>query len=274
MWWLMWVFRFNKDGFAIFAKKKYVMDGLSKLQKEYLKIFETFKPVLDDMHSHWSLYPEYLGWFDLGSPIFEQPDILFVGINPGPGRFRLWNYKKPKESQKIPDDFPTPWRSELHWTKDGVAREGKWYDKSSRHRNLFPNTLCELLVRIYRPYFPEYSREMLTGVFQQRIMSTNLFPMVTIDKSKLDKLLKKYKDVSNNHTDITTLCISNFAKLIDLVSPKLVVLLGKTLEMKLKSVIEEKGIHYVCVDRTRGWHSKKRIADKASEIRNLLPCLR
>ncbi len=252
------------------------MDELSKLQTEYLKVFETIKPILDDMHSHWSLYPEYLGWFDLGSPIFEHPDILFVGINPGPGRFRLWNYKKPKESQKIPSDLPTPWRSELHWTKDGVARDGKWYDKTSRYKNMFPNTLCELLVRIYRPYFPlpEYPRERLNDVFQQRIMSTNLFPMVTIDKSKLDILLQKYKDVSNNHTDVTTLCISNFAKLIDLVSPKLVVLLGKTLESKLKLVIEGKGIHYVCIDRTWGWNSKIRIADKASEIRSLLPCLK
>ena len=246
------------------------MDDLSMLQADYLRIFESIKPVLDDMRTHWDWYPEYLGWFDLGSPIFQSPDILFVGINPGPGRFRLWNYKKPKNLQMIPTDYPTPWRSELHWTKDGVAREGKWCDDNSKLKNLFPKTMCELLVRIYRPEFPrsEYPRDKMTSVFNNRIMSTNLFPMVTEDKNKLKNLLKKYD--SRNHTDITLLCKSNVMSLIDLVSPKLVVLLGNTLKPYLKSDIEEQGISCVCIDRTRGWHSKKKINKKAAEIQELL----
>lgn len=246
------------------------MDELSKLQKDYLKIFETIKPILDDMHSHWYMYPEYLGWFDLGSPIFEQPDILFVGINHGPGRFRQWNYNKPKELFVIPKDYSTPWRSELHWTKDGVAREGKWYDKQSKQKNLFPKTMCELLVRIYRPDFPrsEFPRDKMTSVFNNRIMTTNLFPLVTEDKNKLNKLLKKYKSIK--HMDIAQLCKSNTIKLIELVSPKLIVLMGKVLEQYLKSDLEKRGIRSVCIDRTRGWHSQKRITAKALEIRELL----
>ena len=130
--------------------------------------------------------------------------------------------------------------------------------------------MCELLVRIYRPEFPlpEYPRDRMTSVFNNRIMSTNLFPMVTEDKNKLNKLLKKNDSI--NHTDITLLCRSNIMSLIDLVSPKLVVLLGNTLKPYLKSDIEEQGISCVCIDRTRGWHSKKRIDKKASEIHKLL----
>lgn len=86
-----------------------VMDELNKIQIDYLKVFETIKPILDDMKSNWPLlYPEYLGWFDLGSKIIQNPDILFVGINPGPGRFRQWNYNKPKENYVIPSDYHTP----------------------------------------------------------------------------------------------------------------------------------------------------------------------
>lgn len=246
------------------------MDELSKLQRDYLEIFGSIKPILDDMRNHWEWYPEYLGWFDLGSPVFQNPDILFVGINPGPGRFRQWNYNKPKELFVIPKDYPTPWRSELHWTKDGVAREGKWYDKNSKQKNLFPKTMCELLVRIYRPDFPcsEYPRDKMTSVFNNRIMTSNLFPMVTEDKNKLNKLLKKYKSIE--HNDIAQLCKSNTMKLIDLVSPKLIVLLGKALEPYLKSDLDMKGICSVCIDRTRGWHSKESIGKKASEIHKLL----
>lgn len=249
--------------------KKYTMGKLSKLQTDYLKIFGSIKPILDDMGNHWKdLYPEYLGWFDLGSPIFEHPDILFVGINPGPGRFRLWNYNKPKNAYTIPVDFPTPWRSELQWTKIGVAKEGRWHDETSKQKNLFPKTMCELLVRIYRPDYPNLTREEMTSIFNDCIMCTNLFPMVTKDKKRLDMLINRYS--SHNHKDITMLCRSNIMRLIDLVSPKIVVLLGKTLEPNLKPSLLQKGIHYTIVDRTRGWHSKERITEKAKEIRELL----
>lgn len=245
------------------------MEELNEIHRQYLKSFNLIKPILADMKAHWKdLYPEYMGWMDLGSPIFDHPDILFVGINPGPGRFDLWNYGKPKDLYVIPKDYPTPWRSELHWTKDGVAREGKWFDKSSTQKNLFPKTMCELLVRIYRPDYPDLSREDMTTVFNQRVMTTNLYPMVTKDQAKLDKLIRRYCEKTD--AMLTMVCRKHLFDLIKLVSPKVVVLLGKRIGDYLKPYLLKNEVCFYCIDRTRGWHGKKNIALRAEEIRKLL----
>ena len=64
---------------------------MTELQQKYLEISKDITLVLEDMKSNWDRYPDYLGWFDLNSPIVEHPDILFIGINQGPGRYLQWN---------------------------------------------------------------------------------------------------------------------------------------------------------------------------------------
>ena len=63
---------------------------MTELQQKYLEISKDITLVLEDMKSNWDRYPDYLGWFDLNSPIVEHPDILFIGINQGPGRYLQW----------------------------------------------------------------------------------------------------------------------------------------------------------------------------------------
>ena len=105
---------------------------MTELQQKYLEISKDIISVLDDMKSNWDRYPDYLGWFDLNGPIIEHPDILFIGINQGPGRYLQWNWDNWDERQKmligpaknkLPDDFPTLWRSRLQWLIPNNARE-------------------------------------------------------------------------------------------------------------------------------------------------------
>ena len=235
-----------------------------ELQCKHLESFNTIKPILDDMKADRGKYKEYLGWYDLSSPIFSNPDILFVGINHGPGR-----YKEKGERAIFEEEFSTPWRSELEFTKHGVTREGNWWDNTSKHKNLFPKTICELLVRVYRPFYPTISREKMTSIFNERVMATNLYPMATEDKAKLDKLIREYTSVHQD-TDIKGLCNSHFFNLIELVSPKIIIVLGKTMVGELVPRLEEKGLCHFIIDRTWGWHGKHNISRVSETIRNKL----
>lgn len=109
------------------------------MQKQYLKVFEQIKPHLDYMRTNALRFCHYKGWADIDSPMLYEPDILFIGINMGPGRYRNFGC--------LPPDFPTPWRSTLHYIKDGVARDKEWWNTSNGRipKNLFPATICELL---------------------------------------------------------------------------------------------------------------------------------
>lgn len=236
----------------------------TELQRKHLESFNTLKPILDDMKADRSKYKEYLGWYDLSSPIFSNPDILFVGINHGPGR-----YKEKGERAIFEEEFLTPWRSELEYTKHGVAREGNWWDNNSKQKNLFPKTICELLVMIYKSDYSTISRKEMTSIFNERVMATNLYPMATENKAKLDKLMRKYT-LAHQENDIKGLCNAHFFNLVELVSPKIVIILGKTMIGELVPELREKGICYFIIDRTRGWHGKNNISRMSETIRNKL----
>ena len=60
---------------------------MTHLQQQYYDMSKDIVSILNDIKANWDQYPDYLGWLDLNSPIIENPDILFIGINPGPGRY-------------------------------------------------------------------------------------------------------------------------------------------------------------------------------------------
>lgn len=74
---------------------------MTELQQKYLEISKDITLVLEDMKSNWDRYPDYLGWFDLNSPIVENPDILFIGINQGPERYLQWNWDNWDNKRKM-----------------------------------------------------------------------------------------------------------------------------------------------------------------------------
>lgn len=242
----------------------------SDLQKQYLKIFEQIKPHLDYMKTNISRFYHYKGWADIDSPILNEPDILFIGINMGPGRYKKWGH--------LPPDYETPWRSTLHYIANGTAREKEWWntDNGKRPKNLFPATISELLVRIYRHFktFSSMSRKDLTNVFQQRIMATNVYPISTENKTQLYKLLKQYE--KETKVDLKQLCINRINKLIRMVRPKCIVLLGKAVESDIKQTLVnmtkswDYDIPIYTINRKRGWHSKENISKTAEKIYSMI----
>ena len=246
------------------------MDNIDCLQSEYLKVFEQIKPYLDDMRDNWHLYPYYRGWADIDSPIIFKPDILFIGINRGDGRFRSWNWNKKKINYSLPPDYPTPWRSHLHYTEKGTARNNEWWDNSPL-RNMFPYTICELLVRVYRnfnEYAFSYPRKELTSVFESKVMATNVYTMVTSEASELRHLMKDYH--KNTGINIKQLCKKRLKELIKLTQPKVVVLLGKTVEKDIVYIMNDLQQPYICISRQRGWHGKENICKAADKIYSII----
>ena len=251
---------------------------MTGLQKEYTIISEDIVTFLDDMKTHWEDFPDYLGWLDLNSLFVPNPDILFIGINPGPGRFILWNrdnwdnhrktiidFKK----KKLPEDYPTPWRSHLQWLLPNNARkEGEWWDNSKPKFNHFPYYMCELLVRIYRHEYlaHKYPRKVLTDIFEQKVMATNIYPMSTQDLRGLNRLIDTYKKQSGK--DIREICHTRLTKLMELVKPRCIVFLGDTVRNELS--VCKLQIPSYCISRKFGWHSKDNIKAMADEIYKLI----
>ena len=253
-------------------------DSLNKLQQAYMNMSKEVVTILDDIKKRWEDYPDYLGWLDLNSPLVPNPDILFIGINPGPGRFILWNRDNwdddrktiiDPQKKKLPKDYTTLWRSHLQWLLPKNARkEGEWWDNDKPKFNHFPYNMCELLVRIYRHEYPagNYPRRDLTEIFEQKVMATNLYPMATQGLRELNRLINNYK--KQNGKDIRELCRLRLIKLIELVEPRCIVFLGDTVQKELSGF--DSPIPSYCISRKRGWHSKGNIKAIADEIYKLI----
>ena len=251
-----------------------MQDSLNELQQAYLNMSKEMVTILYDIKMHWEDYPDYLGWLDLNSPLIPNPDILVIRINPGPGRFILynrdnWDYHRKvlldPQKKKLPEDFPTLWRNHLQWLLPNNARKGgEWWNDTKPKFNHFPYYMCELLVRIYRHEYPanSYPRKALTDIFEQRIMATNLYPMATQDLGGLNRLIETYK--KQNGMDIREICHTRLSKLIELVKPHCIVFLGDTVRNELSACKLQ--IPSYCISRKYRWHSKDNIKTIAEDI--------
>ena len=253
---------------------------MTDIEQKYIEMSKDMVNILNDMQSNYNQYPDYLGWLDLNSPIIENPDILFIGINPGPGRFVQWNWDNWDDNKKclidplkkkIPEEYPTLWRSDIEWLKPNNARkDGEWWDSNKKKFNHYPYYMCELLVRIYRheyPY-PSFSRKDLTTIFEKKVMVTNLYPLSTFDIRGLNNLIQQYSN--KTHLDVRDICCSHTTRLIELVKPNCVVLLGDTIQEELSSVLHNLRLPYYCINRNYGWHSKENIRSMADDIYKLM----
>ncbi|MBQ9677512.1 MAG: hypothetical protein IJV44_05175 [Prevotella sp.] len=253
---------------------------MTPLQQEYLGISKGIVSILDNIKENVEQYPDYLGWLDLKSPLLGEPEILFVGINPGPGRFILWNRNnwdgKAKRlldpSKKlIPEDFPCLWRSRLQWFAfDNARKKGEWWDLTKEKRNHYPYYMCELLVRIYRHEFPATTttRQELTEIIEKRVMDTNLFPMSTQNIQGLNSIIRKHD--KENHSGVRDICHKHIRDLVKLTKPRCVVLLGAAVYHELSNDLKEMAIPFYCVNRQLGWHSEQNIKRMADDIYDLI----
>ncbi len=244
---------------------------MDELHSRYQEYFDEISPILDYIKENWGEYREFMGWKDLNSPLIQNPQILFVGINPGPGRYRSWNNGKKWADHVLPPDLGTPWRSSIGWLTANNARaypDGKdamWWDKNARRHNLLPHTMCRLLCEIYEAERKTLSHEDLTKFFNEHVMVTNISPLVTEDLNSLKRLYHKL-DKSSPWKDVESIFLEHTLRLVDLVHPSLVVYLGKYEKDLIHQEIKNRGIPTVTITRSFGWHS----ADNLRKTRDMI----
>ena len=92
--------------------------------------------------------------------------------------------------------------------------------------------------------------------------------MATIDIRGLYNIIQQYR--SKKHIDVSEICCNHITKLIELVSPRCIVLLGTTIDEKLSGALKNLHLPYYCINRDFGWHGKNNIKSMANDIYKLM----
>ena len=229
--------------------------------ERYSEIEKKIHPIvtfLEDNKDDKRLKGLYKGIITMQSPLVYQPEILFLGINPGDGAYIASN-KGNKNNIKTPlrmigkneESY-----KELNWYEEGNARgfykdkwhAYKWYQRDKRVNNSFPKRMIDLLYETAALKYPEmyeankYSNTEEPFWFQsfgQSIMYSNLYPIATTNISDLYKILRllaKEKQLKGmwdtsktpNNWNVRLFFLRIVAQLVNLVDPKIIVCLGQS----------------------------------------------
>jgi hypothetical protein len=181
----------------------------------------------------------YKGIISIQSKISFQPEILFIGINPGEGAFLEKNHKS-GNTFYFPKELLTKNTSlELNWFKDNNARYGKWFDENAKTKNSFPKQMIDILLNFSEKKLGkridlknEYERNLFINEIANKIVYTNICPIATKSTKELKIIYKKLAEENTlkNHWNGT---VQNFfrQRAIDLIlelQPKLIVCVGNS----------------------------------------------
>lgn len=232
----------------------------SQLRQKYREIEDRIVPIVDflEINRFSGVYKDtYKGIITLQSPLIFNPEILFIGINGGPGAFEMLNYK----SSKINTPLRMIGKSEIHfkelsWYESGNARKSKegkeyeWYQRNKRVNNTFAKNMIDLLFEIAKRKFPEeYKKNKYNDSefpfwyedFGKSIMCTNLYPIATTNVSDLKKIHTSLADEKDLHKFweesrgkdkyikewvVRKYFLKRIDELIYLVQPKVIVFMG------------------------------------------------
>ncbi len=181
----------------------------------------------------------YKGIISIQSKISFQPEILFIGINPGEGAFLEKNHKN-GNTFYFPKELLTKNTSlELNWFKDNNARYGKWFDENAKTKNSFPKQMIDILLGFSEKKLGkridlknEDERNLFINEIANKIVYTNICPIATKSTKELKIIYKKLAEENTlkNHWNGT---VQNFfrQRAIDLIlelQPKLIVCVGNS----------------------------------------------
>jgi hypothetical protein len=208
-------------------------------------------PIKDFLEREKNRYKDYKGFITLQSPLVLNPDILFIGINPGDGAFIENENHGINETIRL---FNPESEIELDWYKYGNARGGKlgnnwkgyhWYQRDKKIHNTFPQRMIDLLYEIAEHKFGKAENDnnlhqpSWFESFGKNIMYTNLYPIATTNTTDLNRIfgnLKKEPEIrlllnkqnELNEWHIKLFFIANIRRLVNLVQPKVIVCMGTT----------------------------------------------
>lgn len=237
---------------------------MEKIIKNLIEIENRYLPILEILEEK-SIYKGlYKGFITIQSKLNYNPEILFLGINPGDGAFvEAVNEKKglPKRILSNTDYYS------LDWLKKGTCRaESKekkwvkynWFEKTKKINNSFPVRMIELLesfakkTNINKPFNEKELVDVIENEIQNKIVYTNICPIATTSIKELNQilnLLSKEKDIDRiigSNVKTTPSILKNFFRqrtidLINEINPKVIVLLGYTAYQDLTLLNDYKG---------------------------------
>lgn len=223
------------------------------INKKYSEIEQKIIPIKDFLENNKSddKYKSlYKGFITIECPIVFNPDILFIGINPGQGASKENNNNGINETIRLFNPEST-----IHdWYKDNTARGGNqgngwkpyhWYQRDKPINNPFPARMIDLLYEIAECKFGKNEKDNLSQEpswfksFGQNIMHTNLYPIATTETKDLNKIFRHLKNEPEIKTllnkqngltewDIKLFFILKIKNLVQLIQPKVIVCMGTT----------------------------------------------
>lgn len=163
--------------------------------------------VLENIHRELSKIPNvsnlYYGFEVIDGPLIVEPDILFVGINPGKGDSKR-HYSVIFNSEQI---------SYLDV-----------YDDSYKYK------LAEDTIDLFK--MMGYNDFQIRDIFSKKVVKTNLYHIATDSQPDLEIIKRTYPQLYHHS-------ISHFLKLVKLIRPKIVVFEGKSVYLQIVEEIYE-----------------------------------
>lgn len=266
----------------------------NELLKKYYEIESIYYPWLDmlqksvDESGKSMVFKSYKGFQTLQGRLVKKPLVLFIGLNPGPGRYN--------ENEQVPKPLKGP-RSKLFcYNPYALSKKGYWWadSKSYKERNTYVRKFVKLMNLLAEKL--ELNNLEICGVkgnnevsngwlwselIQNLVMCTNLFPFSTTNESDLKKLLREMTDSPNapdhrykgkNLWEFeNSVFVKPMKQLIQLVEPRVVVCLSKKVfhnltgdgnktEANSNGLLlskKDKGPIFIGIHRRHGWWVKE-----------------
>lgn len=242
------------------------------LIEELTQIENRFLPIIQILENKSEYKELYKGFMTFQSEINSNPDILFLGINPGDGAFNEKNKKNNSLKEIV---FPKRIISEavylkglkLDWFKKGVSRgesiEKKWFaydwfENTKKINNSFPARMIDLLYSYTEKLHPDKKSqrnviiEILENEIQNKIVYTNICPIATKSIKELNEIINKLskekgiEKIIGSNDKASPSALKNFFRqrtidFINEINPKVIVLLGHTAYQDLTLLNNYKG---------------------------------
>lgn len=238
--------------------KNELLNEIQEVEKRYLPI----KAIIENSSAYKELYK---GIISIQSPIISNPDILFIGINPGEGAFLEKKHKqsdKVKYPSRLTRDYKSADKIPFDWLKEGNARGEfkdsswvpyKWWNRQKPVNNEFPKGMIDMLYAIGAEQFdiqqsetPTLFIEKLKEELIPKVMYTNVNPIASKTTKELDEIIGELVEEPSlkNHWShkpvdkVTSKVVKNFFRqrtfdVINVLKPKVVVCLGNTVYKEL-----------------------------------------
>lgn len=214
------------------------------IKSKFYALEKEMRPIMDYLTEHQEDYPEYKGWVWLQGKLVYQPEIMFIGFNPGQGKD--WN-----------SSFHLPFTGERQLTffEENNARYNKkkfdeeristqWYEFSEPENNRFIRETIDILKKIVETIHPEQavlykqSKIPLWGAFPtssemfgDKLTFINLYPIAVEKEDIFNKLITKLKhkglfEKAKNAWECREFFVHKTIELVSILQPKVVVCMG------------------------------------------------